>query len=74
MKNKYKRNLIVFIVLVVYSIICFVIATTPSTAPFFYLFAPIPVIVLNFKEKNYKLAIFFIIGSIFKTFLRYFGL
>ncbi len=73
MTNNYKKNFIRLIIISSYVIVCFAILSTPNTEPLFFIFAFIPVVILNFKMKKYKMGIFLISGAIIYAVLMYFN-
>lgn len=73
MTTNNKKNLIRFVIIISYVIICFTIGSTPGGEPFFFMFAFIPIVILNFKVKKYKMGIFLILGSIIYAVLPYFS-
>lgn len=68
-KSVKKKKFLAF--LIGYIIVCIGLNFNPRTTHFFYMFATIPIIILNFKVKKYKMGLIFIIFGVFITIISY---
>ncbi|MET3196146.1 hypothetical protein [Bacillus sp. OAE603] len=70
--DKSEKKILIFLFFIFsYTFTSIGIYSNANTTHFFYLFATIPIIILNFKVKKYKMGLFFIIFGIFITLVSY---